>query len=118
MQRALLRSVAAARHVDVRPAAGSLQRAASPEEQKEAPGLDAAATMGTMKVDPHNVHHFWGLSAPLDLKYLTSAGRTLATALGGVQLNDAAASSAAPLKCLQVSAAPPSPLRMDPRSVL
>lgn len=59
--------------------------------------------MGTMKMDPHNVHHFWGLSAPLDLKYLTSAGRTLATALGGLQLNDAAASSAAPLKCLQVS---------------
>jgi hypothetical protein len=55
--------------------------------------------MGTMKMDPHHVHHFWGLSAPLDLKYVSSAARTLATALGEVQLDRL---PAAPLKCLQV----------------
>ena len=33
-------------------------------------------------MDSNHVHHFWGLSHPLDLKYLSSGARTLAAALG------------------------------------
>uniref|UniRef100_A0A7S0WW51 Uncharacterized protein n=1 Tax=Pyramimonas obovata TaxID=1411642 RepID=A0A7S0WW51_9CHLO len=37
--------------------------------------------MGTQRKDENHVHNFWGLSAPLDFKYLSSASRTLQAAM-------------------------------------
>eukprot|EP00241_Pyramimonas_parkeae_P002786 CAMPEP_0114260650 /NCGR_PEP_ID=MMETSP0058-20121206/20620_1 /TAXON_ID=36894 /ORGANISM="Pyramimonas parkeae, CCMP726" /LENGTH=521 /DNA_ID=CAMNT_0001375939 /DNA_START=100 /DNA_END=1665 /DNA_ORIENTATION=+ len=61
--------------------------------------------MGSVQMDPHHVHSFWGLSHALDLKYLSSAARTLQAALtegASIKTNDATV-----LNILQVAPSDP-----------